>query len=213
VQPIDPAFPVPILNVDLDNCAELNAKLRRVIDKYFDSVDKKRVLSHEWNRQLITKDRAKLGYTSFNCETLTMKKEFAFFFQSLSPLITQFFNALQFHGRWEFVNAWSSVYPKGAWVPSHNHGDAHWSGVYYVATSEACGDLVFWDPKEYALANEPSGFMFRGNHHIKVTPVDGKLCVFPGYLKHETLPNQSEHDRIIISFNIRAFPRAVAGRN
>jgi uncharacterized protein (TIGR02466 family) len=200
------AFPVPILEAELDNHEEINAKLRMVIEIFFDLIEKKTILGYEWNKQLLTKERDKRGYSSFNSGTLTEKNEFDFFFQSISTLITEFFSQLDFRGTWAFANAWSSVYPKGSWVPSHCHPGAHWSGVYYVSASDGCGDLLLSDPKEYASVNDPAGFRWRGDHQMSVTPADGKLCVFPGYLKHQTQPNRSDYDRIIISFNIQAIP-------
>ena len=106
------------------------------------------------------------------------------------------------HDDWHFVNSWAAVYPKGAWVPLHDHKLMEWSGVYYVSAPKDCGDIVFTDPKEYALAAEPPSTRWRGNYKQKFNPTNGKLILFPSYVKHESVPNLSEEDRIIISFNI-----------
>jgi len=43
---------------------------------------------------------------------------------------------------------------------------------------------------------------FRGDYGYRIIPKSGMLLLFPGYLKHETFPNEEDTDRIIISFNI-----------
>jgi uncharacterized protein (TIGR02466 family) len=158
---------------------------------------------------ILTDNPAETGYSSFNNGDLTKDPTFNFFYEAIRPLITDFFNQLEagpdFSKEWGFENSWAAVYPTGAYVPHHNHGNVHWSGVYYVQTPPHCGNLVFFDPKEYALSNEPTDTKWRGNRRSEVEVTAGKLFVWPGYLKHESMPNQADTDRIIISFNINCF--------
>ena len=125
-----------------------------------------------------------------------------FFYQRIGVLIRDFFNQLGYTGPWKYVNSWAAIYPNGAFVPRHNHGDVHWSGVYYVNASNNCGDILFDDPKEYSLTNEPEGFMHRGAGGQRFRPESGKLLLWPGYVKHFSLPNNTNIQRTIISFNI-----------
>tara|TARA_R110000868_G_scaffold400131_2_gene674320 strand:- start:649 stop:1275 length:627 start_codon:yes stop_codon:yes gene_type:complete len=202
---IRPLFPVPTLEAIIDDYETVNNKLITEIDVIFNSDSKKRVLSHKWTIPTFTDEKDSLGYTNFDPTaptSLTTDPNFKFFFDHLAPLISEFFSQLDYYGPWQYVNGWASVYPKGAWVPLHNHSPLHWSAAYYVKTHNDCGDILFTDPKEYALANEPKNTKWRGDVGHAVTPTDGMLLIFPSYLKHETLPNEVDKDRIIISFNI-----------
>lgn len=196
------AFSVPILEAQLLVAVDVLTQWKEDIKLLFDGMDDKRLLSYEWNNCVLTDNASKIGYSSFNHGNLIQDPTFQSFFETISPLITEFLEQLAFTGDWEFKNAWANVYPNGAYVPHHNHGDMHWSGVYYLSAMEGCGDLKLLDPKEYSLSNEPTNTKWRGNNHTKISVTPGKLVMFPGYLKHETDPNYSEGDRIVISFNI-----------
>lgn len=203
------AFTVPMMEADISDSDNLNSTLVSNIYELFDTMDDKRLLSHEWNNMILTDTAGSTGYSSFNHGNLAEDPKFKFFYDAVTPLITDFFQQLEFGPDfpkdWKFENSWAAVYPKSAYVPHHSHGDVHWSGVYYVKTPEKCGNLIFFDPKEYALSNEPSDTKWRGNRRSEILVEAGKLIVWPGYLKHESMPNQSDEDRIIISFNINCF--------
>lgn len=198
------AFSVPILEAEFKNVDDLTKTLKTNIYQLFENMDDKRLLSYEWDSRILTDNKnPATGYSSFDHSNLKDDINFADFFTLISPLISDFFEQLGYLGNWEFENSWANVYPKGAWVPHHNHGTSHWSGVFYVQARENCGDLLLIDPKEYALSNEPDNTKWRGNHKMVVYVATGKLALFPGYLKHESRPNESTEDRIIISFNIK----------
>lgn len=198
-------FPVTILDATLDSSDNINKMLIPKLYELFDTTDSKRMLSHNWKNFVLSADRSKSGYSSFNDSDLAVDPNFKFFFDKLSTLISEFLAQLGYTGKWKFENAWSNIYPTDAFVPLHDHRGLHWSGVYYVQAEEHCGDLILVDPKEYALANEPENTMYRGNNDFRVEPTPGKVLIFPGYLKHETAPNTSNTDRIIISFNIKCY--------
>lgn len=195
-------FTVPIMEVNFPNTAKLNQGLISLINDLFSNMDDKRLLSHEWDYYILTDNFASTGYSSFNHGNLIEDTKFEHFFEMITPTITEFFSQLEYQGPWKFVNSWANVYPKGAWVPHHNHGTVHWSGAYYVNAPKGCGDIFFIDPKEYALNNEPDNIRWRGRQRMQVPVSNGAMVIFPGYLKHETAPNQTNEDRIIISFNI-----------
>lgn len=196
------AFSVPVLETVIPEAITLNESLNLKIQKLFDTATDKRLLGHYWNNHILTDIASDTGYSSFNHSNLIDDENFNDFFTAISPMITEFFNQLDFDHTWNFSNAWANVYPHGSFVPHHNHGTAHWSGSYYVNAAENCGDLILLDPKEYALNNEPPFTKWRGNIACNIGVMPGKLVIFPGYLKHETRPNLSPENRVIISFNI-----------
>lgn len=196
------AFSVPILEACFPPNSDQTTEWMDNINFLFASMDDKRLLSHEWNNNVVTDRTSTIGYSSFNHGNLVDDPKFQSFFKIITPLINEFLERLEYKGEWKFENAWANVYPVGAYVPLHNHGTMHWSGVYYVTASEGCGDLKLIDPKEYALNNEPTGTKWRGINNMKIEAITDKLVVFPGYLKHETDPNYSAGDRVVISFNV-----------
>lgn len=199
---INQIFPVVTLEAIIDDHISINSRLINEINTLFPDQEVKGVLSHKWHDHILETGKPQLGYTSFNSNNLIENKNFDFFYDHLKIIITEFLKQLDYTRNWEFVNSWASVYPKGAYIPLHDHKPFHWSGAYYVNAHENCGDIYFVDPKEYALQNEPTHTTVRGNFNHRVTPVSGMLLMFPSYLKHETLPNKTDEDRIIISFNV-----------
>ncbi len=198
---INRLFPTVMLEAIIDDQETVNQRLLKELDVLF-AGNKKRVLSYKWKDFIITDDKHQLGYTSFNSGSLCEMPEFEFFYNQIGEVINDFFAQLDFYHNWQFVNSWASVYPKGAYIPCHDHRPMEWSGAYYVKAHKDCGKILFTDPREYALQNEPENTLYRGNHMHSIDPVPGMLLLFPSYLKHETMPNETDEDRIIISFNI-----------
>jgi len=148
-------FPVIVLESQIVNHEIINQRLVKEIDTHFDNLQDKRVLSYKWRANIMTDKKHQMGYTSFMGPSLTTLSNFNFFHKHISDTIQDFFTQLNYYGGWNFANSWVSVYPKGAYIPLHDHRPVQWSGVYYVAAHENCGDIAFTDPKEYALQNEP----------------------------------------------------------
>jgi hypothetical protein len=101
-------------------------------------------------------------------------------------------------------NMWTTIYPKGAFVPQHIHSNTLLSGVFYAKASPNCGGLSFQDPAYIAktmYANDFTNFPTVLTRYVESAET-GKMIIFPGWLPHESLPNNSEDDRIIIGFNI-----------
>lgn len=94
---------------------------------------------------------------------------------------------------------------------THVHGNASWSGVYYVQAGDMSTDAVentngitrFYGPH---LDAQAGGYMDFGNFYLQQAsfdscPADGKLCLFPTHIKHMAMPYNGEQDRIIVSFH------------
>ncbi|MEM7193804.1 MAG: putative 2OG-Fe(II) oxygenase [Pseudomonadota bacterium] len=99
---------------------------------------------------------------------------------------------------------------------THVHGNCSWSGVYYVQSGSASkrpGDVGdngmpngitrFYGPHmEYQAAGHGDyGNYYLQDHVYDSFPEDGKLVIFPSYLKHMVFPYNGDEDRIIVSFH------------
>ena len=104
------------------------------------------------------------------------------------------FNALQ---------AWWTVYEKGAFIPRHTHSNSMISGAYYLRQPQGAGPIKFFNPIGPLINHfyHPD-LIFQVAADIDIEPRTGTLLLFPGWLEHETQANQSDEDKIIVSFNL-----------
>ncbi len=101
-------------------------------------------------------------------------------------------------------NMWAIINKKGAMNQKHHHSNSDLSAAYYVTAKDGCGDIIFYDPRpgkvyKHPLSNKPN--LLNANNN-GVNPEPGMLVLFPSYLEHSVNPNTSDHERIVISFNI-----------
>jgi len=104
----------------------------------------------------------------------------------------------------EITQSWVSLFKKNNYGHIHNHGTSDISGVYYYKTNQQDGDL-FFEPANPHLRT--SVCFFGLGSRFKYTPEEGKLILFPGWLRHGVQTNTTDNTRISISFNIN-FPRS-----
>jgi uncharacterized protein (TIGR02466 family) len=104
----------------------------------------------------------------------------------------------------EITNCWANVNRKGQAHRIHSHPNNFLSGVYYVRAPERCGDIVFHDPRQQSIVLLPQvteRTPFNAAKH-SITPKEGTLLVFHSWFQHLVEPNESDQERISISFNV-----------
>lgn len=100
-----------------------------------------------------------------------------------------------------FNQMWACINKKHDQNLIHSHGErCHFSGVYYVDIPENSGAIVFRDPRPSATNSATRKLGYSDCEHF--FPHTGQLLIFPPWLDHYVLPNESDHDRISISFDI-----------
>tara|TARA_R110000803_G_scaffold48624_1_gene101089 strand:- start:6 stop:605 length:600 start_codon:yes stop_codon:yes gene_type:complete len=103
----------------------------------------------------------------------------------------------------EFVyDAWANRTKKGQYQNYHLHGDADISGVYYhESTGEhEQGSLILKNPSSAFEISRLTGNQPQDVHY---PPVQGRLFLFPGFLEHAVLINQTNTPRISVAFNLK----------
>jgi uncharacterized protein (TIGR02466 family) len=103
---------------------------------------------------------------------------------------------------------WAIINKKGNFNTEHIHPNSNLSGAYYVKAPKNCGKFKVVNPHSISRdkfpprenPNELNRLV--AEHEIE----EGDLLIFPSYLPHSVLPNQSDDDRIVISFNIFVSP-------
>ena len=107
-------------------------------------------------------------------------------------------NKLKITGMWSIIN------PKNATNSRHIHSNNFISAAYYVQAPENCGDIVFHDPRSANVIRSP---IIKTNNKLNsniftIMPKEGLLVLFPSYIHHSVNSNESDEERIVISFNI-----------
>ena len=93
---------------------------------------------------------------------------------------------------------------KDASNTSHIHSNNYISAAYYIKAPKNCGDIIFYDPRSVTTFRHPKiSKPNKLNKNIfSVQPKEGLLVLFPSYLYHSVDINETDEERIVLSFNI-----------
>ena len=207
-------FSTPIYVAISDNVA-IQDLIKQLVYKWkeetYDAITKSGLphaglMSYHWDLGSESNSRAdfdKFGITTFYTGNLAMDPKWepvAQFVENVSKnLIGSHYN-----GKLTITNMWATIYPKGAYVPEHIHNNSLYSGVYYVNAKPYCGNLVFKDPayiSKTMSSKLSNGFPTVPIVHTQLVE-EGLMVLFPSWLPHSSQPNESDEDRIILSFNL-----------
>ena len=107
------------------------------------------------------------------------------------------------------VEAWININKSGDYNIKHTHPTCDLSGVIWLKAPKDCGNIVFDSPVGFQTYREVNSYRddFKKENAIfksyYYTPKEGRIIMFPSYLKHDVKKNISQEDRISVSFNIR----------
>jgi len=133
-----------------------------------------------------------------------------FFINAISSSLNEAFNDMSWDVKSHKVKVtsmWSVVNVKNSHNSRHIHSNNYISAAYYVKAPKKAGDIVFHDPRSAAVYHKPKvkEANILNSTIFKVEPKEGLLALFPSYLHHSVETNQSNEERIVISFNINLF--------
>mgnify|MGYP000058851041 CR=1 FL=1 len=107
-------------------------------------------------------------------------------------------------GKVNLTEMWAIINKRGNFNTEHIHPNSNLSAAYYVKAPDNCGEFKVSNP--HAISRDK--FPERENptelnrliakHKIE----EGDLLIFPSYLPHSVLPNESDEDRMVVSFNL-----------
>tara|TARA_A100001011_G_scaffold400732_1_gene518072 strand:+ start:6075 stop:6677 length:603 start_codon:yes stop_codon:yes gene_type:complete len=186
-------FPTPIWASKLDNYKDANEEIYQYIKK----------LQKEDNQGVIRSNIKGWHSKDFNLKD----KEAQNFIKLISPKIEQVLIDMDWDSKKQLTritSMWAIINKGGAANARHHHGNSAISAAYYVRAPNNCGDIVFYDPRpapvySHPWANKPNSLNAMVN---SITPDEGVLVLFPSYLDHSVNTNESDDERIVISFNI-----------
>ena len=107
------------------------------------------------------------------------------------------------------VEGWTNINGPGCHNVKHQHPQCNLAGVLWIKVPPKSGNLLFESPHSFTSFTEINCYTdkFRKNTNSYLTysyrPTEGEIVIFPSFLPHSVLTNQSEEDRISYSFNIK----------
>ena len=100
------------------------------------------------------------------------------------------------------TGCWGNINPPGAYHPTHHHPNNYLSGVYYVAVPQKGSRIVFQDPRPSVIMPKPRQYTRLTANGADAQSKEGRLLIFPAWLKHSVPSNEGQSERISISFNL-----------
>jgi len=107
--------------------------------------------------------------------------------------------------KYETKEMWANILRSGGFNIEHNHPGYFMSGVFYANAPKNSGKIFFRDPRPVADWCGDSSLYHLLNSDYAIEPKDNMLLLFPSWLYHRVEQNNSEEDRISISFNIHKY--------
>ena len=99
---------------------------------------------------------------------------------------------------------WAIINKKDDFNVLHTHPNCYLSSAYYVKAGKNCGKFEIENPNIAKRHSFPE-IALRNELNLEVASIDvteGDLLLFPSYLPHKVGKNESDEDRIVISFNV-----------
>ncbi|OIR13507.1 hypothetical protein GALL_53230 [mine drainage metagenome] len=149
------------------------------------------------------------GYTSYASinELHRFSSSFERLERKISRHVLAFARALEMDMRGRKIRMtdfWVNIMPNSAGHPLHLHPLSFVSGTYYVQTPPGCAGIKFEDPRlDRFMAAPPKLPGAKGENRCFATypAVAGNVILFESWLRHEVPVNETDDERISVSFN------------
>tara|TARA_B100001057_G_scaffold464548_1_gene519840 strand:+ start:1027 stop:1629 length:603 start_codon:yes stop_codon:yes gene_type:complete len=106
--------------------------------------------------------------------------------------------------RIQIKEMWAIINKKDDFNVIHTHPNCYLSSAYYVKAPENCGKFLIENPNQAKRHFYPQ-LANKTELNMPIAGLDvneGDLLLFPGYLPHKVAKNESDEDRIVVSFNV-----------
>jgi uncharacterized protein (TIGR02466 family) len=106
------------------------------------------------------------------------------------------------------LNMWININRKGDYNTLHDHPVSHLSGAIWIKTPERGGNFVFHNShsfSQYCLLESVSDEVRDATNYassFRFQAKEGCMLIFPSDLMHLVEKNESDEDRVSISFNL-----------
>jgi uncharacterized protein (TIGR02466 family) len=171
------------------------------------TLDLERLKTYCYNLQSVSTGRILSNYGGWQSEDLPLDAtNTAEFRDRVTDKISEVLKNLGLTKEFVISNYWININGKGDFNRPHRHGFSTISGVFYVSAPPNSGKLVLRNP------NHAHGFCIDekivtdwnqfNSFTWEIEPEPNKLLLWPAWVDHYTLPNNSDESRISIAFNV-----------
>ena len=102
----------------------------------------------------------------------------------------------------KITSMWGNIQKPGTHFRRHSHYNNMFSGVFYLNEDKGFPPIMFWRPEEQSIDPKKMEFNpFNQGSYFQPTKKD-TLIMFPSWLQHSVELNETDKDRINISFNV-----------
>jgi len=107
------------------------------------------------------------------------------------------------------IDCWININSPSSFNVKHNHPNCDLSGVLWIKCPNNSGNINFSNPSDFQSYNQVESYtnefknLYNFYHSCSFKPKTGRFIVFPSHLEHDVDVNNSNEDRISISFNIQ----------
>jgi uncharacterized protein (TIGR02466 family) len=189
---VDNIFETKLYFSTVENFDDIQEELLEAFDK----VEFQTTHGNGWGQTHLLSD-ATFG------ENFLVKYDCVFFMEELHNHLKKYVNSYYSEKDVDFKyvinSSWMTYSKIGHYTPVHNHGGSDISGVYYLKKSSdgKDGNIYFKTP---IVASCGSNLYLKERQTYNFE--EGEIVLFPGFLDHGVQTNETEEDRISLSFNI-----------
>ena len=188
-------FPEPVFKYKIKDFKNLNIELAKYIYEL-----------HDEDGDGIERSN-KGGWHSKNFELNiegSVQKKFAILVQQYILNVFQNYGWKTENQNIRIKEMWAIINKNSDFNVLHTHPNCYLSAAYYVKAPKKCGRFQVENPNIAKRHSYPE-INVRNELNSEGAAIDiseGDLLIFPAYLPHKVGKNESDEDRIVISFNI-----------
>lgn len=188
-------FPEPVFKYKFDKFKKFNKELADYIYK----------LRSEDNVGLTKSNRGGWHSKNFKLDNKdSIQFKFAVEIQKYILDVFQNYGWKTEQNRIQIKEMWAIINKKDDFNVIHTHPNCYLSSAYYVKAPENCGKFLIENPNQAKKHFYPQ-LANKTELNMPIAGLDvneGDLLLFPGYLPHKVAKNESDEDRIVVSFNV-----------
>lgn len=166
-----------------------------------------------YSKNIISDDnsRVRSNYGGYQTNDLELNDDISFLFNEIENHLHKTAQNIGFKRKLKLYNFWLNVNNHKDYNAPHRHPKSTMSGVFYIKVPKNSGRIKFINPNGALVESYLDYFNFETGKDYSptsllasewnITPEKNDLILFPPWLEHLVEPNNSNEERVSISFN------------